>query len=264
MKSLYRNLALLLLSLTVITACKNEDDTSEPPPPDNTAENKLALGESAGAILSSDFFQRLTVEIVYSEGFRPKDGTISSLITFLNERVNKPGGINIVETVIPAPAGAPFNINEIVEIEDNNRTEYNENGDLAVYIFFANGSSVNDTQTSVTLGTAYRNTSIVIYEKTLRDLVFATPGANLEILETATLQHEFGHIFGLVNILNDDIHVNHEDEFHPKHCVVEECLMYFNASFATRSAARAMMMRSTVPVFDTDLCIQDLQAKGGK
>lgn len=261
MKSLIRNLTLVLLGLTLMTACKSDD--SEAVVEDNTADNKLPLGTSAEDMLSNDIFQSMTVEIVYSNGFRPEQGTLNSLQTFLNERINKPGGISFVETVIPAPSGAPYNITEIRDIENANRTRYNEGNNLAMYVFFANGSSVNDTQTNVTLGSAYLNTSIVVYQQTLRDLVLITPGANLEILETATLQHEFGHIFGLTNILNDDIHTDHEDPFHLKHCIVEECLMYFDASFATRSSVERMMRNADVPVFDP-LCIADLQAKGGK
>ena len=81
--------------------------------------------------------------------------------------MNKPGGIQYIERVIPDQAGAPFSIEEIREIENANRSVFNQGDDLAVYVFFSNGASENDTNNSVTLGTAYRNTSIVIYQKTL-------------------------------------------------------------------------------------------------
>ena len=84
--------------------------------------------------------------------------------------MNKPEGITILETSVPEVQGSPFTTQELLTAEDENRTAYTTEDTIAVYVFFANGVSSNDTDISVTLGTAYLNTSIVIYEKTL--LVF--------------------------------------------------------------------------------------------
>jgi len=262
MKSLPHKLFLLLFSVLLLASCKS-DDSEQATGGDTVSENKKPLGTSAEDILSDDIYQSITVEFAYADGFRPKQETIDAFRDLLNARIHKPGGIGFVETVIPPPTGAPFNSTEIRAIEDANRTQFTNGDHMAVYVFFANGSSTNDTQVSFTLGSAYQNTSMVVYEKTLRDIVLATPGANLEILETTTLQHEFGHILGLTNILGDDIHVEHEDQFHNKHCFVEDCLMFFDASNSTRSSIERMSRRPNVPVFDP-LCIEDLQAKGGK
>ncbi len=133
-------------------------------------------------------------------------------------------------------------------------------------IFFANGNSDNDTDTSVTLGTAYQNTSIVIYERTLRE-ISASQDIDLSLLESTTLHHEFGHLFGLVNIQDDDIHQNHEDPFQARHCVVEDCLMFFETRLTNRAATRNYFNRRKnavdIPQFDANLCIEDIQAKGG-
>lgn len=254
---------LLATILVSIISCKKEDDNSGNG--DFKAENRRALGVSASNILSSDIYDKLTVEFVYATGFRPQEETISSFRTFLEDRINKPGGITFVETVIDAPTNAPFDAEKIRIIEDENRKKYTDGSNLAVYVFFANGNSTNDTNASVTLGNAYQNTSIAIFEKTLMDLADRTlaPMAALRFLESNTLQHEFGHILGLVNIQNDDIHpTDHEDSAHIKHCVIEECLMYFesrNPSFIMERMAE----RRNTPVFD-DLCLADLRAKGGK
>ena len=151
---------------------------------------------------------------------------------------------------------------EAKQIEEENRTEYNSGSDLAIYIFFANENSSNDGGGSVTLGTAYRNTSIVIYQATLKAITADNPGL-LPTLESVTLNHEFGHLLGLTNILNDDIHDDHEDPEVDKHCVVEDCLMYFDATAVTNSMIEQLAGRSVVPVLDP-LCIEDLQAKGGR
>ncbi|MBE9489748.1 MAG: membrane metalloprotease, partial [Bacteroidetes bacterium] len=137
------------------------------------------------------------------------------------------------------------------------RIHYTVGDDIAVFIYFTHAKSDNDTDTSITLGTAYYNTSVVIYEQTLRDLN-ESQGYDLLILEETTVQHEFSHILGLVNLRDDDIHANHEDPLHGKHCIVEDCLMYYASN-----RSQFFRNRSTVPELDP-LCIEDLQAKGGK
>jgi len=260
MKSPYYLFLWSFLILLGFTACKDDDNDGNPSDP--TAANKLSLGASAEDILSDDSYDKLVVELVYTTSFRPEVESIDAFRNFLNQYVNKPGGIQFIEREIPDQGGAPFTLDEIKAIEEANRTQYNTANTVAVYIFFSNGKSINDTQTSVTLGTAYRNTSIVIYQKTLELITQSEPGL-LPILEQTTLEHEFGHIFGLVNILGDDIHnAGHEDPSNSKHCIVDNCLMYFDATNVGKRTLDRLRTRGQVPVFDP-LCLADLQAKGG-
>ena len=53
----------------------------------------------------------------------------------------------------------------------------------------------------------------------------------------------------------------HEDPAHPKHCDVEDCLMYWAAE--TDSGLDNLMGNSSAPQLDSQ-CIADLQANGGK
>lgn len=258
------NLKLLSLFLLIIlSACKSDDGGDSTETEEPNAGNNLSLGVSAEDILNGGNFPRLVIEFVYAEGFRPRQETIDAFRTFLNARVNKPNGIVFVETVIDPPTGAPFNASEIRQIEEDNRTQFNTDNSIAVYVFFSNGSAFGDTQTGFTLGTAYRNTSMVVYEKTLRDVSLDNPDFDLGELEITTLNHEFGHILGLTNILGDDIHTDHEDGVNRKHCIVESCLMYFEAQRSSREMLSRVFANQDVPQLD-ELCIADLQAKGGK
>lgn len=253
MKYFRIHLLLLFLSLALFSGCK-EDDSDEIN--NLRTENLKALGESAEDLLSDDIYDRLVVEIVYSDGFRPKQLSLDTFRTFLNQRLNKPGGISIVETVIAPPQGEPYSISEIREIESNVRTRYTNGNTIAVFVFFANGNSSNDTQTTVTLGSAYQNTSIVIYQETLQSL-----DQDLFLMEATTLRHEFGHILGLVDISGDDIHpTGHLDPDSSKHCMVEGCLMYFASTIPPTIANPTV---ADIPALDP-LCVEDLQAKGGK
>lgn len=252
------NFFLILFSALTIVACKSDD--SDDGIADFKAENRKGLGTSAEDLLSNDLYSKVTVELVYSTNFAPLQQTIDGLQDYLSTRLNK-STINIVRTVIDQPTGAPFDPDEIREIEEENRTLYTTEDEIVVYVFFANGNKDTDTETNFTLGTSYFNTSIVIYEKTLQDLE-ASGNGDLAVLEGTTIQHEFGHLFGLVNIQNDDIHPSdHEDPNASRHCVVEDCLMYFESSTPGRLARLETMVN--IPTLDA-LCIADLQAKGGK
>ena len=262
MKHLRIHFSVLLLVLVAFTACKSGDDDGGGAT-DPKAENLKALGTSAEDILSDDIYQSLTIEIVYSDTFRPQEATLNNLRNFLSERVNKPGGVQIVETQIPLPGTAPYVTNEIRDIEDDVRTKYTSGDDIAIFVFFADGNAQTDTETTLTLGTAYRNTSIVIYERTLQEIGASPQTPDRTTLETTTLLHEFGHLLGLVNIQNDDIHTDHEDPLNAKHCVVEECLMYFQTELTREQLNRQMRNMLDIPVLDP-LCVGDLQAKGGK
>jgi hypothetical protein len=54
--------------------------------------------------------------------------------------------------------------------EDANRTKYNSADQIAVWAFFVDGESASNNENGVILGTAYRNTSFVIYEETIQGL----------------------------------------------------------------------------------------------
>ena len=247
---------IFIFSFLIIFSCSKDDDSDElinnP-----RAENLEALGTSAEDLLSADIYDKLIVEFAYTPGFRPLQETIDTFKQFLEQRLNKPGSILFIETEITAPLVGTQSITDIREIEADQRTEYTDGDTIAVFVYFSHANSENDTDISKTLGTAYYNTSLVVYEKTLLNLG-AGPHFDLFTLEATTLQHEFGHLLGLVNLVEDDIHENHEDIAHRNHCIVEECLMYFETN-----NSKSFKNMISVPGLDP-LCIEDLQAKGGK
>lgn len=251
-------LSFLFLVLVLTVGCDDDDPTTNPPDVDENAANKQPLGTSANELLSSDEFTSIRVELAYAEGFRPTQETIDLLVPFLEERLDKPDGITLVESLIETNQEAPYDINEIVAIEEATRTVFNNGDEIGVWLFFSDGRSSGDSGNSVVLGSAYRNTSMVIYEKTFIELANnSTTPINRTLIETSTLRHEFGHIFGLVNV-GTPLTSDHEDENNNRHCNVEECLMYFQT--VTNVFNNSSL--SSIPDFDP-LCIADLQSNGG-
>lgn len=247
------------LFLTV-TSCSKEDDNSDTIVTINKNTNKQATGSSANDLLSEKKFNNAIIEVVYVQGYEPTPAAINNLVSFIQARMYKSAGVNVIKRAIASPGTAPYTIEEIVAIEDANRTKYNAGSQIAVWAFFADGQASTDTSTAVTLGTAYRNTSFVIYENTVQTLSDSPFEPNRTILETTVMTHEFGHILGLTN-LGTPLQSSHEDTAHPKHCNVQSCLMYWSSE--SGKGLTNMVSAGAAPQLDAQ-CIADLRANGGK
>ncbi|MGB5170079.1 MAG: hypothetical protein WBN11_09810 [Eudoraea sp.] len=254
-----------LLFMGLVLSCANDDNTN--PEEVIKSANLLATGASANDILSNTSFTKLHVELAYVVGFRPTDQTISNLETFLNERTFK-NEIEINLRPLNSPEEESLTITQIVELESENRTEYNFDDTLAIYIYFADAPSDGDEPDEgvVTLGASYRNTSMVIHEVTLREFATRSSLISLTDIESATLMHEFGHLFGLVDLGTTPVN-NHVDPDSPSHCNEEVCLMRAELEFGMGMMGLLEKSRQAkgapIPGLDAE-CILDLQNNGGK
>jgi len=253
-------LSLLTIGLfLLLTSCSKQDDPLDNPVAVNPNTNKQQTGSSANDLLSDKKFKSMVIEVVYVAGFEPSSTAITNFVNFLTARTYKPNGISVIKRSIPSPGSSPYSNEEIVSIEDANRTKYNTADQIAVWAFFADGKSSQDTDASVILGTAYRNTSFVIYEQTIQSLSDSPFKPNRGLLETTVITHEFGHILGLTN-LGTTLQSNHEDAAHPKHCIEKTCLMFWSAE---TGGIGNMVSGGSAPQLDSQ-CIADLRANGGK
>ena len=249
----------LLATIALLLGCSKDDDNDNLVNGVDRTPNLQATGSSARDFLTASTFNSLVIEVFYVENFRPNPQTLVNLKNFMQARLNKPGGVTIIENQIQSPGMAPYDINEIAQLESAIRTKYNAGNILTLYMFFADGGTTNDTDTQFTLGSAYRNTSFVMYESSIQNLSGGVGEPSRVNLETTVIQHELGHLLGLVN-LGTPMQTNHEDSAHPKHCTNENCLMYWEAE---GSGLLEMMVGGNVPQLDAN-CLADLQANGGK
>lgn len=238
----------------ILTSC-SKDDSENGFNGIVKANNKKTLGTSANDLLSGNKFDSMIIEVVYVEGFEPSAAAINNFVSFLNNRINKSEGISVEKRAIPSPGNESYTNTQIIAIEEANRTYYNDGSQIAVWAFFADAKSSNDTKATVVLGTAYRNTSFVIYENTIQKLSNSPFKPSREILETTVMNHEFGHILGLTNS-GTPLQSDHEDVDHKKHCKVTSCLMYWESESGN-------IIGGTIPQLDSQ-CIADLRANGGK
>ncbi len=281
----------MIFCLGFVFSCSNNSDDSETITVrvDRSA-NLLATGASANDILSNANFDELRIEIGFVTRFRPTQTAMNNFVDFLRDRTFKQD-IEIIYTELPSPNEETLVLEEIADLEEENRTAYNDGSTLAIYIYFADAPSDGDDldEGLVTLGAVYQNTSMIIYESTIRNLASRSSLVSVTELETATLNHEFGHLFGLVNLGTDAIN-DHEDPEADNHCIVDGCLMraqlQFGATARTQNlTGKASAIRSAcnlngnsvlkilesnvsrgfaaVPLLDAE-CLLDLESNGGR
>lgn len=246
-----------------LCACGSDSEEITDSNIDNTVNvntNRQATGTSANDLLSADSFKKLNVEIAYIQGFKPTTTALNNFKNFIQNRTNKPEGVEFITKEIPTTGKTEYTLNDVVDIEKEYRTQYNSGATIAVWALFVNGKSSNDTSSSSVLGSAYWNTSFVIYQETIQGLSDGTFEPERSLLESSVINHEFGHILGLTN-LGSNLQSDHEDADHPKHCNEESCLMYWAAE--TSQGIANMLSAGSVPTLDAQ-CLADLKANGGK
>lgn len=249
-----KKLLALFVFVSVMVSCSKEDTNSDE---NEKIGNQQPTGSSSHDLLSDDIYTSMIVEVVYVQGYQPTQTAINNFVSFLDSRTYKPGGIFVETRSIPSPGITSYSTQDYVDLELANRTFYNTDNQIAVWAYFADGKADGDTNTQVTLGTAYRNTSFIVYEETVQSLSGGFNEPSTTVLESTVIHHEFGHILGLVDF-GAPMQTPHEDAESPKHCDVESCLMYYAATTGLMH-----LNGGTIPQLDAQ-CIADLQANGGK
>ncbi|MTI20971.1 peptidase [Fulvivirga sp. RKSG066] len=186
---------------------------------------------------------------------------MDNLKNMSEELLNKPDGINIVQTEISSLNKDLYTLSDIRAIEDNNRSNFTKGGNLSAYILIVDGDySVNNNSEHKTLGLAYNNTSIVLFQKSIEKNSGKVGQPSNRLLSSTVVNHEFGHLLGLTNN-GTEIQSNHHHAEKGAHCTSTNCLMYYKA--VTDFSMSDMIGLSSPKKLDAQ-CRADLQANGGK
>lgn len=245
--------------MTGALSCSNNNDDTKIENGINKLPNQLPTGQSANDFLSAQKYTRIEIEILYVKNFKPNAQTITNFQNFIEARLNKPGGIIISQREVQSTGFSPYSITEVSNLENVYRSKFNNANILTLYVYFADGNAEGDTNNSFVLGTAYRNTSFVVFENTIMQNSGGLGQPSRVNLETTVVLHEFCHLLGLVNLGSPMVNA-HQDATHGKHCDNQNCLMNWQVE---NEGAIAMLLGSSIPELDTN-CLNDLIANGGK
>lgn len=248
-----RFLLIACLIISVISCRKTLNPYSEPGDPDYFYNRPV--GASANELLSDSKYKSLVIEIQYMPGFELSSTSVSHFQNLLSSIVKKPNGISIVTREIAASASLNLSTDEVHSIEKSNRTVFTTGDQLGVYVLITNGNFTNNN----VLGAAYRNTSMVLFGKTIKDNSGNIGQPSRTKLESTVLDHEIGHLLGLVDI-GSPMQTNHKDPAHGSHCNNSNCLMYYASD--TRDIL-GFLVTGNIPSFDAN-CLADLRANGGQ
>ncbi len=247
-------LKILFVAIVFIACSKSSTSYVNNPNAPDFSHNRL-VGESANELLASAIYKSVKIEIQYMTGYAPDAAAVNNLQGMLSNVLNKPGGISVVTKEITASLNTTLTINEVSDIEKNNRTAFTTGDQIALYVLYTNG---NYTDANV-LGAAYKNTSVVIFGKNIYDNSGGIGQASRTKLESTVLEHELGHLLGLVD-LGSTMQTNHKDAAHGNHCNNSSCLMYYASE--TKDIL-GFLITGNIPSFDAN-CLADLHANGGR
>ncbi|MCL6523145.1 MAG: zinc-dependent metalloprotease [Thermoflavifilum sp.] len=242
------------LTIIVCSSC-NKQNSSSPSSDQLPASNNQPVGASAHDLLSAQHYDSLLVTIAYMPQFAPDQQALQNLQQFLQQHLNKPAGIQIVLQSIPSGNQSTYSLQDIEHLETTYRKSFNSQQQISVFILYVDGQYTN----AQVLGITYRNTSVCIFGKTIHQNSGGVGQASRTAVESTVLEHEFGHMLGLVND-GSPMQTPHEDSAHPHHCNNQNCLMYYQTE---TTDLFGFLIGSPIPSLDNN-CVSDLQANGGK
>jgi len=255
MERLTKTFLMLGFCIVLFTRC-GQDDSSGPDPESPPDEVEIVPVD----FLSESTYDQLSIEVVYVDGYEPTTDAVNGLKTFLEERLNKSGGITISMASIPSPGKAVYTLDDIKEVEESYRIMFPEGSKLAAWFFFADTDYADNEEDSKVLGITYSPTSVVIFEKSVREFSGDRGQPTEKVLETTVMEHEFGHVLGLVNNGTAMVEL-HQDIANGRHCNNTNCLMYYAAEHSGRIIN--FLSGGIIPEL-CNYCLEDLKNNGGK
>ena len=216
-------------------------------------------GSAANDFLADSNFTELEVEVDYMPGYAPNERALDSLKAFFEQRLHKTSVTIKEPTQIESRGEEKYSANEIRDIEQEERSTFTEGSKLAAYMVIVDAKY----EERDLLGIAYYNTSNGFFGPSYEDASSGIGAPSRYQIEAISFRHEFGHLWGLVNVPNSgtEMQTPHQDTEHGSHCDNDQCLMYY-ASERTNLIANELSGSGITPL-DAN-CLADLEANGGK
>ena len=186
-------------------------------------------------------------------GYMLDTAAVNKFLFFVSSRITKSGGIRLEQHPVATQGKTFLNIDDLVYLERQVRTNFTAGSVIAVHVLVCNARFTD----SLIFALSYWNTSICLFGKNIDDNSGGNGQVTRSNLLSALLQHEFGHLMGLVG-QGSALQSSHRDFSNGAHCNNPDCLMFYGVETASN-----LGMPNHIPSLDTN-CINDLKANGGK
>ncbi|UCE37804.1 MAG: hypothetical protein JSW00_00745 [Thermoplasmata archaeon] len=229
-------LVVILLQIIVMTNAGCFDSESKP----------AVLGDYAKHYLQDSKYPKLLIEIDYVQGNSPSNQAINILEDKINKHCDKQQ--ILIDKDSFSSSKSTYSDEDIRELEDEHRDNFNGNEIIVAYILYVNGRY---SENEDVLGIAYGPSSIVIFIEQINGINipwWATTFIDHTDYEKSVLVHEFGHLLAMVNIGYQSERAHESASPYENHCIHEDCVMYH--SIETVSIVNLISRDDPIPPYD--------------
>lgn len=181
-----------------------------------------AVGVNGPAMLRGDRAQ-LVIEIDVQQGITVDQAAVDHLVDEVRRHVDKPGGITFAGGNTFASDRTEWSAGDLREAAAANRTTSSTGDAVSVHVMYVRGGFYQDGEQTAAIGVAYSASNVAIFPERWAGL--GTLLGSSRAIERAVLVHEFGHLFGLVNLTYAS-EIDHEDPEHPGHSSSQQSVMF--------------------------------------
>ena len=147
-------------------------------------------GQCRYEILKGNSYSKLHIEVNYVTGNAPDSDALNLLKQRIQEVTDKTS-ISISQSSFGSTDNS-YTLEEILEIENNQRTQSKSGNKFVIHILYLNGEYEDNDQT---LGLAYSGSSFALFKEKIEDSAFLLISST--DIEKSVIVHEFGHLLGL-------------------------------------------------------------------
>lgn len=184
--------------------------------PKSQANDWQSVGALGPDILSST--KSLKVEIDYTKASAPTasdEGTISAVLGRYSGKA-----VQMIPDELNLPIQKDYDLATIVKLTEDHRSCYSSQTQDCLYFLILPGGFEN----SSALGASFTSSAVALMSQQIGS--GANPFVSRDRIAQATITHELGHIFGLVNLIGKEVRP-HEDPSHPGHSSDPKSVMYW-------------------------------------
>lgn len=174
-----------------------------------------AVGTLGPDILSKN--GRLILETDYTTSSAPSQNDVAILKDVLKKYTGK--DVTLAGGSTDLTIQENYTLADVVELTRKNRSCYSKVGETCLYILFLPGKF----ESSSALGASFTSTAGAVFTDRLKEA--SSPLVSRDQVAQATLTHELGHLFGLVNLTGRGS--GRDDPSHPGHSSNQRSVMYW-------------------------------------